>query len=192
MRAPKPDFKRTLVPEGTYLARVYKIIYLGTQKSKMFGNESFKVRINWELPTELHAFKEGDPEKPFSIDAEYTVSMGKKSNLRPVVEALIGVQLKDEEAYAFDVDEILGLPCQITVTHTEDGQYANVSAVSQLLKGVTCPPQVNKSVILNFDEKWDDELFKSLPEFIRRKIESSPEFKKMKGLDVVDESEVPF
>jgi hypothetical protein len=197
MKALKPNFTRTLCPEGTYLARVFQIIYLGTQKSKTYGNENRKVRINWELPTKKFAFKEGDEPQPFAVANEYTVSMGKKSSLRPVVEALLGVQLKDEEAYAFDVDDIMGHTCQVTVVHTEDGQYANVGNVAAMLDGVTCPPAVNPPQILTF-EKWDDALFQKLPPFIRTRIETSPEYANMKNgkkvdeLDEIKPSDIPF
>lgn len=186
-----PSKPRTLPPEGTHVARVIGIIYLGTIKGS-FG-DNYKVRITWELPTETHVFKEGEEAKPFVVSKEMTLSMHSKSVLRPIVEGVLGVALKDEEAYAFDVDEILGKECLINIINEdkESGKYTEVKTTSKLLKGVTCPPAVNETKILSYD-KWDEDYFKTLPNFIKDKMSKTPEYRKMKGEDVVDESEIPF
>jgi len=187
MRAPFNKTPRTMTPEGTFMARVVRVIYMGTllEKNSFQGGimmEVPKLQITWELPTETNVFKEGEEAKPFVISREYTHSMGPKSNLRPTVESIIGTKLSDDEAYAFDHDELLGIACQITVSHheTESGVWEKVTGVSPLLKGVVCPPQVNPSKILSF-EKWDNELFEKLPKFIKDKIISSKEYQKMTG-----------
>lgn len=181
---------RILPPVGTHVARVIGIIYVGTVKGS-FG-DSFKVRITWELPTETHVFKEGEEAKPFVISREVSLSMGQRSSLRPIIEGIFG-GLKDDEAYAFDVDEIIGKECLINITHdeTEAGTYANVGTVTKLVKGMTCPPAVNEPKILSY-EKWDSEYYETLPGFLKDKISKTPEFKKLKGEDVVSEDEVPF
>jgi hypothetical protein len=187
-----------LCPSGTFMARVVRLVYLGTQQTSWQGQEKKtpQINISFELPTELYEFKEGESKKPFVISNTYSHMMGKKAKLRPITEAILGVALKDEEAYAFDHDELIGLPCQLTVVHTEkDGNtYANIGSVSPLLKGVVMPPQVNESKILSFD-KWNDELFKSLPEFLRTKITASPEYGKMVGKPVqteITDEDLPF
>jgi hypothetical protein len=186
-----PSKPRVLPPAGTHLARVINIIYLGTVKGN-FG-ESFKVRITWELPTETHVFKEGEEAKPFVVSREFGLAMGKKSHLRPIVEGVLGVALKDEEAYSFDVDEILGKECllNISLEDTESGTYANVNTASKLVKGMTCPPAVNPLKVLSY-EKWDQKYYDALPGFLKEKMEKTPEFKKLKGEDVVNEDEIPF
>jgi len=196
MKAPNNKPPRTLTPAGTFIARVTRIIYIGTIKESYMGEEKeqTKLMLTWELPTETHIFREEDGAKPFSISKEYTHSMGKKSNLRPVTEAILGVSLTDDEAYNFDHDELLGLACQITIVHDEkeSGTWEKVTGVSSLLKGVSCPPQVNPSKVLSFD-KWDEELFAKLPNFIKNKIISSKEYKKMKGIvETVTADDVPF
>ena len=198
MKAPYQKSERTLPPAGTMLARVVGIVYIGTIKTSWQGQEKEvpKLRITWELPTELHKFKDGEDEKPFVISQEYTHSMGKKSNLRPITEQIIGASLLDDEAFNFDHDELLGKPCQITIIHEdkETGTYAKVSSISPLLKGVTCPPQVNPSKKLSFDQ-WDENYFNTLPEFIKKKIVSSKEYAKMTGKTIVEDikaEDIPF
>ena len=185
MKAPFVKQERILPPEGTFIARVIKVIYIGTIKGEYMGQENEKAElwITWELPTETHVFKEGEEAKPFVISRLFTHSMGKKSNLRPIVQGIIGTSLTDEEAYAFDHDELLGLPCQVTITYVEKNgaTYANVTAVSALIKGIKAPEQVNESKLLSF-EKWDQKYFDTLPQFIKDKIVSSKEYKNMKGI----------
>ncbi len=171
---------------------------MGTIKGEFEGKptESYKVRVTWELPTELHTFKEGEPEKPYVVSKEMSFSMGKKSTLRPMVEGIIGTTLSDEEAYGFNLDSILGLPCLLSITHKEgkSGVFVSVNTATPLIKGVQCPPQVNPTKVLSYDS-WNQEYFDTLPPFIKEKIESTPEYRKLKGLSdeaVVSDSEIPF
>jgi len=189
MIPPKPTITRSLAPEGTHIARVIGIIYIGTIKGEYKGQpkENFKTRISWELPTELHSFKEGEAEKPYVVSKEVTLSMGKKSILRPIVEGIIGTSLTDEEAYGFDLDKIVGMPCLLAISHVEGdrGTYVSVNTATGLIKGITAPPQVNPTKILSF-QNWDKGYFESLPDFIKDKIKSTPEYQNM-GSNLSDE-----
>ena len=51
---------RTLPPEGTHIARVIGLINIGTIKEEYMGElkEQQKIRLTFELPEELHVFKE--------------------------------------------------------------------------------------------------------------------------------------
>ena len=53
---------RELIPANNYLARCYQMVEIGTVKESILGKEviAHKVRIGWELPTELKVF---NPEK---------------------------------------------------------------------------------------------------------------------------------
>lgn len=200
-----PVVTRTLAPAGTFPARVYSIIYMGTIKGEYKGTptESYKVRISWELPTKTKVFKEGEPAKPFSVSKELTLSMGSKSSLRPLVEGMLGVSFTDDDAKSFDVDELLGKECLLSLSHKEspNGKYVAINSASQLPEGMTCPPAVNKPKILSYD-RFDKEYFVTLPRFIQEKMEKTPEFIKMNGGKVQDEldmsgetidaSEIPF
>jgi len=48
------------VEAGTYAARCYSMVYMGTIDEKFQGQEKTqkKVRLTFELPTELKVFKE--------------------------------------------------------------------------------------------------------------------------------------
>lgn len=197
MKAPTPT--RVLAPAGTFMARVYSIIYLGTIKGEYLGEptSSFKVRITWELPTKKHVFKEGESEKPFSVSKEVTLSMGSKSRLRPLVEGMLGVSFTDDDAKSFDVDELLGKTCLLSITHKDspNGKFVSVNSTSQIPEGMTCPPAINTPKILSY-ENFDKEYFMTLPTFIKEKMEKTPEFIKMSGGTVEEEEiiaeDVPF
>ncbi len=187
MKAPKVVSQKKLPPAGNHVARVFQIIYIGTVKTNFkddYGNikEIPMVRISWELPLETVAFKEGDIAKPFVVSKEFTHSMFKKSALRPFVEGIIGVGLTDEEADGFDLDEIIGKPCLLSVVHTEkiNGKFADVHAATPLVKGMVAPNQVNPSKILSY-EKWDEEFFQKLPDFIKDKMKGSREYLRMRN-----------
>lgn len=191
MKAPVQT--RTLAPAGTFPARVYSIIYMGTIKGEYKGTptESYKVRISWELPTKTRVFKEGEPAKPFSVSKELTLSMGSKSSLRPLVEGMLGVSFTDDDAKSFDVDELLGKECLISIAHKEspNGKYVAINSTAQMPEGMTCPPAVNKQKILSYD-RFDKEYFVTLPKFIQEKMEKTPEFIKMNGGHIQDEMDM--
>lgn len=192
-----PSKPRVLPPVGTFPARVYKIVYIGTVKGEYKGtpNEACKVSIVWELPTKTTIFKEGEQAKPFSISKTVTHSMGKKSALRPIIEGMLGVSFLDHEAFAYDLDDILGMTCLIGISHKEtpDGKKAEIKSFAQLPEGMECPTAVNKSLIISY-QNWNEEEFNKLPNWIKEEMVKTPEYKKMKGNngESIDESEIPF
>lgn len=170
------------IQAGSYVARCYQMLHIGTIPSEWKGEAKLRnlVRITFELPSELKVFKEGQEPKPVAISAEYTLSLGEKSKLRPVLEGWRGKKFTEEEAKDFDVSKLLGVPAMIGVMHNEKG-YAEIASISGLPKGVECPAQINPSQIFDYDENFDIELLEKLPEFIKKKIKSSIEYQKQMG-----------
>ncbi len=172
---------------GTYAARCYSMLYLGTIKSKIGDKEEMlqKIRIGWELATEMHEFKEGEGLKPMVISEEYTLSLNEKANLRKMLVSWRGKDFTDEEVEGFDVTKCLGAPCMITtfLKKSKDGkEYARVSGVSPVMKIngqlIKVAPLINPKTELNYDN-FDFKLFESLPKFIQDKIKSSVEYNEM-------------
>ena len=198
---------RELIPSGNYVARCYQMLQIGTVEETIMGTPKklHKVRIGWELPNELKVFKEEKGEQPLVISQEYTLSMNEKSNLRKTLASWRGKDFTDSEAEKFDITVLIGVPCMINIIHkpSKDGSkhFESISSVTPMPKGMTCPPQINKSAVLSFDT-FDQELFNSLPDFIKTKIQSSDEYNKMKapheshinqmGLNTQEESDLPF
>ena len=169
-------------PSGTYAARCFSMIHIGTIPQEFMGEqkELNKVRIYWELPTEKKVFKESEDEKPLIISKEFTLSMNEKANLRKFLESWRGKGFTEAEAEQFDITVLLGKPCLISIIHktTKQGKkYADISSVSVLPKGMECPEQINPSYEFNY-EPFDEDKFNKLPDWLRDKMKTSQEYKK--------------
>lgn len=161
-------------PQGTHIARCFKIIDLGTQHNETYDNDARKMMICWELPTEL--IPDGELKgQPFAITGWYTRSLGEKSNLRRDLEAWRGKKFTEEELEGFDIDVVLGQACFINVVHSEDGKYANISSIMKLPKGTKCPDPVNPAVLFDLDS-FDQVVFDGFSDKLKDMIKKSPEF----------------
>lgn len=169
------DFE--LTPAGTFAARCVWVIDLGTQKTSFNGQDKYqhKALFGFELPDEL--MKDG---RPFFVSGQYTLSLSEKANLRGMLEAWRGQQFTEEEAAGFDVMNVLGKSCMLSVIHNQKGDktYANIASVAKPPKGMTVPPQVNPSVSFSLAE-FDQKTFDNLPEWVRNKITQSREYQDM-------------
>ncbi len=188
----------TPVPGGTYVARCIAMHHIGTVPENIMGKEKKlnKVRITWELPDELKEFKEGEGEKPYVISKEFTLSMNEKANLRKFLEGWRSKGFTELEAKSFDITKLLEVPAMITVVHktSKSGRvYADVASVSKLPKNMKCPPQVNPTFELNYDDHWSEEAFNKLPDFLKDKMRTSDEYKAIhhpENMDIVSSEEL--
>jgi hypothetical protein len=171
------------IAAGTYAARCYQMIHIGTAEENILGQvkKLNKVRITWELPTETKVFKEENGEQPHVISKEFTLSMNEKATLRKFLEGWRGKSFTEKEAESFDITVLLGKPCMLSIIHKQaknGNTYAEISSVSSVPKGMNVPEQFNESKELNYD-KFDWELFETLPDFIKDKMKQTDEFKFM-------------
>ena len=173
----------TPVDAGTYAARCYSMVHIGTIEEDYMGETKMlnKVRISWELPTELKVFDEAKGEQPSSISKEFTLSMNEKSNLRKFLESWRGKGFTEDEAKRFDITTLLGKPCMVSVIHktSKKGKtYADISGVTTVPKGLAVPEQINKNFEFSY-EPFDQDKFDSLPQFLKDKITKSEQFKSL-------------
>lgn len=162
------DFE--MPPEGNHVAVCYQIIDLGPQNTD-YGVKS-KIRISWELTHEL--MTTGDSAgKPFSVSKKYTPSLNEKAILFKDLVSWRGRQFTTEELDSFDLANILGAPCMVNVTYnkSQDGSktYANVSAITQMPKGMEKPAPVNPLVKFDSTDHTPEE-YQALPEWLRKTI----------------------
>jgi len=164
------DFKQA--PTGTHVARCIRLIDLGTQRGEYQGQPTVRnqVLVTWELPNELM-----DDGKPFIVSHFYTNSLNEKATLRAHLEAWRGRQFTDAEVKKFDLMNILGKPCMVTVIANDKGK-SKVSAVAAMPKGMQTPAQINPSSAF-WIEEWDQAAFDGLPKGIKDIIEKSDEYK---------------
>ncbi len=173
------------IEAGTYFGRCYSMVHLGTLKEEYLGEVKLmnKVRLTFELPTELKVFKEENGEQPCVISKEFTLSLSEKSNLLKFLNSWRGVALSDAERQAFDIVKLVGAPCMITISHKTSATgktYAEISGIGKVMKGMEVPPQVNPSVVFSVNQ-FDPLIFATFPDFIKDKISSSAEYQAMKS-----------
>jgi hypothetical protein len=132
------------VPAGLHRAVCVAYIELGTQQgTKYMSTETVwkkKVAIMWETPDEV---MEVDGEKkPYTASKFYTMSLSPKASLTADLESWRSRPFTPEELKEFDLDNILGKPCQINVIHKKSDKgktYANIIGVLPLSKGMMKP-----------------------------------------------------
>lgn len=201
-------FEKTIAPEGTHLARCVSFIHIGTNEEDFQGEpkDFNKIRLGFELPEELHTFKAEIGDQPLVISQEYTLSMNEKANLRKLIEGILGHAMQPEEADTFDVEGLVGKACLVNIKHKTSAKgnvRAEIATASPLMKKQVCPAQITPSKVLAYDS-FNEEVFNSLPDFLKEKIVSSKEYQAMKGLpdtsamtlddfsDSIDTSDIPF
>lgn len=173
---------RELIPAGNYIARCYKMIHIGTVEEIILGEKKVlnKVRIGWELPTELRVFNADKGEQPLVIDKEFTLSLHEKSGLRAVLKSWRGRDFTEDEAKCFDITKLLGVQCMINIIHKPSKKdptriYEEIAGITAVPKGVTVPTQINPTFVLDYDN-FDNAKFNSLPDFIKQKMQTSMEY----------------
>lgn len=136
---------------------------------------SFKILLIFELPNE-RVMQDG--AKAQTVSKEFTCSLSEKANLRKVLESWRGRPFTKEELEGFDVMNVVDVPCMINVIHKQSGAgktYADIAAITSLPKGTQPLPRVNELVRYEIEHGRND-VFKSLPEFIQKKIEVCEEW----------------
>lgn len=159
-------------PEGTYIARCIKVIFLGTQTTTgQFGTTSRpQVMITWELLDDEVKMEDG---RPFAATQFYTASLHEKAKLRKDLEAWRGKKFTDAELEGFDLKDVLGTFCMLQIVHSADGQYANVNAIMSY-KG-SKPEGINELVLFDI-ENPDETVLNAMSEKMQEKIKNSPEY----------------
>jgi hypothetical protein len=193
----------TPVPPGMHLARCYRIIDLGTQKSSYKGVEKHLHKIMMQF--EVHGEDdEGNPlltEKgePLSISKNYTLSLAEKATLSIDLESWRGSAFTAEERRGFELKKLLGVWAMISVSKSlgADGKeytnIANINPVPSNIKKAGLPEGINDLKLFSIDEP-DMDLFASFGDKLRAKIESSPEWQRRSGkkTDGFEDDDIDF
>ena len=163
-------------PTGPQAAVLTRIIDIGTHTdtSPQFGEQTrHQVVFMWEL-AELMT-----DQRPFTIQAFYTLSMNEKANLRKMLESWRGRTFDAGEDVQIDI--ALGKSCLLNVTETATGK-SKVGSVSRVPKGMAAiEPKGPLLVFRLAAPDWD--VYEQLSDFHRKKIESSAEWPQMQGSD---------
>ena len=178
-----------IVPPGSHLARCYRIIDLGTQKSEYMGKEKYlpKVMIQFEVHSEDESGKPlaTSDGKPLSIAKSFTCVLAEKSTLRKDLQMWRGREFTAEELRGFELKNVLGAWAMLTVTKSESNgkTYTNIAAINPVhksLKEAGLPKGVNELKIFDLSDP-DMALFDTFSENLKNKIMSSPEWQESWG-----------
>jgi len=180
------DFKP--IPAGLHNAVCYAVIDIGTQPQldPRFRAKQQSVFI-WELPTERIEIEKDGVKKnlPRAISDFFTVSLSKKSNMRPMLESWRGKAFTEDELKGFNIGKVAGAGCQLNIVHERknDKDRSVISAIVPLPKGLKLKAE---NPIVTFDlEEWLKlkiaTLPDSIPEWINAKIMQSREWLDARG-----------
>ena len=180
----KKEFK--IAPVGSHLARLYRIIDLGTQTSEYMGQTKMlrKVKFFWELHGDGLQTDDG---KPLIQTRNYTKSLNEKASLRKDLEAWRGKPFTEDELRGFNLHNLLDKWCMVTVQHRESGNdvYADAKAVTPVPSMVAkagLPQGVNPCVLFDLD-KFDQTIFDGLSQSLKDKIMQSAEMRNKKDVN---------
>jgi len=187
---------RVLPPTGSHVARCVQIIDLGTQDdvSPTYGARIVhKARVTWELPLEKRVFDETKGEQPFFVSKKYTVSLTDKSNLTKDLQSWRGKSFTEEELKGFELKNILGKVCMVSIIHKVGKQSGKtneeITAVSQIPKGLTVPPAISPLIYYEV-EQGRDAVYDQLPQFLKDDIAKCHEWRnKPAAPEVVEEGD---
>jgi hypothetical protein len=162
-------------PIGAHIAICVSLIDIGTSRKEYEGRVSYRreVRIAFELPNELIETGE-HAGQPHVVSMFYTMSLSEKAKLRDHLKNWRGRDFTPSELSGFDLRNILGKPCMLSVTHNGKGKSI-IGGIMSLPRGTPVPALANNVLYFSLDE-FDQSVFDSLSEGIKGMIEKSREY----------------
>lgn len=175
----------TPVPSGMHLARCFRIVDLGTQKSTYMGKDKFlrKILIQFEIHSED---AQGNPlltdkGEPLSIAKRYTLSLSEKATLSLDLESWRGSAFTADERRGFNLEKLLGIWAMLNVTESvgKDGKhYTNIETINPVpaqIKKAGLPEAHNDTMLYSIENSGKD-VFEKLSENVKKTIMDSPEW----------------
>ena len=193
------------IKAGMCRAVCSSVIDLGTHINKFNPERSQrKVMLIWETDT-TYATEEG-AIKPRSISKEVVLSLHEKATLRKIIESWNSYKFSEEEAEkGIYLEEQIGKSCLLNISHSkkEDKIYASIDSVTPLMEGLKPLKIIGGATYFSMDKGLDG--FEKLPNYIQKKIEQTPEYRRLMGqtpsqnhgqskgnLELVEDDDLPF
>ena len=176
----------TPVAPGMHLARCYRIVDMGTQKTDFQGQVKHLQKVM--LQFEVHGEDEdGRPlvtakGEPMSISKNFTLSLAEKATLRLDLQAWRGRPFTADELRGFELKAVLGVWAMITAARAlgkngkEFTNIVSINPVPAAIKRAGLPEGFNKLGSFDIDNP-NMELFETFGNGLREKITSSPEWR---------------
>lgn len=201
------------IEDGEYPAICFQIIQIGSQRFEKEGREWFspQVLLGFEIPSLTYETKSGVVSAIKS--GTYFLSLNPSRNgtigLREIIDGFRGnSEWSEEELEKFNISDILGKPCLITVAEVESKgkSYSNITAVAPFV-GEGMLAGLREPVLITVEDFGNGDLLGTLPNWIQVKIQASKEYREMQlnqgipalpndtsdetlGFDMKDESEI--
>ena len=176
----------TPVSPGMHLARCYRIVDMGTQKSEFQGQVKHlqKVMLQFEVHGEDDSGKPLVTAKgePMSISKNFTLSLAEKATMRKDLQAWRGRDFTPEELRGFELKNVLGVWAMITASKAlgnNGKEYTNIVSINPVpvaIKKAGMPEGFNKLAMFVISNP-DMELFETFGNGLKEKITSSPEWR---------------
>lgn len=173
----------TPCPPGSYLARCVRLVDLGTQQTDYQGETktAHKVLLAFEV---LDNDARRDDGEPFVLSKRYTLSLHEKAALRKELASWRGRDFTPEELKGFDLRNILGKDCFISVVESVKGDrtYSNIASIMKPPKGMQAPEGTCNEPLLCWDMSAtapDWAALQQLHPKLIEQVEASPEFKRL-------------
>ena len=180
----------TPVPPGMHLARCYRIVDKGTQKSEYQGQVKYvqKVMIQFEVHGEDDQGKPllTNKGEPLSISKNYTLILAERATLRKDLASWRGKDFTNEELRGFELKNVLGIWGMISVSMAKGNNgkdYTNIMSINPVpaaIKKNGLPEGFNTTAMFTI-ENPDMELFETFSNGLREIIKSSPEWQARDG-----------
>lgn len=147
---------KMLVPCGLKQAVCYEVWDIGDQKGEYNGvpNITHKIIIAWEIDETIETGEYTG--KRFVISKFYTLSLGKKANLRHDLESWRGKSFTEEELKGFDVENLIGANCMLNVGLNETETNNKILSISPIVKNMVKMVPENKRSIPEWVQKFKD------------------------------------
>ena len=202
--------ERQLPEAGATVGVLFSAVDEGTQKVSWDGEEKWtpKLRLAFELPDQVidgevtENGKTTKVTKPMVVSIELTRSLGERATLRKLLEQWRGQAFTSKELAAFNLKNLLGKACLLTLVHktSQAGRnYCAIQGMAKLPKGMKAPAKTENTQVFYEIEQGEGGQFGELPEWLQEKIRSSKEFSAkstapaVAGGDVdVDGNSIPF
>lgn len=186
----------TPCPAGSYLARCVRLVDLGTQTTDYQGEAktAHKVLIAFEV---LDTDTRRDDGEPFVLSKRYTLSLHEKAALRKELASWRGRDFTPDELRGFDLKNVLGQACFISVVETTKGDrtYSNIASIMKPPKGMQAPAGTEPLLYWSMSDPAPDwQAFAQLHAKLVEQIEASPEFKRLtppKRVNTSDRQQAP-
>lgn len=214
MKPPKySNAKAVPLPSAqTTVARCIGVIDIGTIPNEFKGEITIarKLYVTWELPMLKGVFNEDRGPEPFTIGLELTFSTNDKSNFSKLISAWRNKPLDANEKNHFDPMVMINKTAMISFIHARKSKYkgediSEVTSENTVLKfngimqkpqEIVCPAMISKVTKWDWDaiadgtEKFEQQKFEKIPQWIREKMKTSEEFRKYAN-EFTEESEDP-